>query len=208
VPHQDAFLPAFATPIFTRQLRGNEALHARLLEAVRGLEQAGRSDDRYRSHQGGFYTPGTLFNDCVPPFTDVRDLFRAAVRAYVDQVASTGHGRKQAIPDHWIHLQGWAALTRAGDYQPPHAHAGSNLSCVYYVAVPAKPDPQGTLDLLNPLVLQEMTFIPGGNTTHCRIVPRAGMLVIFPAYVLHTVHPFYGEGERVCIVANAIIRPA
>jgi hypothetical protein len=151
VPHQDAFLPAFASPVFTRQFHGNEALHARLLEVVRRLAQSSRSDEHYRAHHGGFYTPGSLFDDCAPPSTEVRELFRAAPRPDVCQVASSGHGHTQATPDHWIQLQGWAALTRAGDYQPPHAHAGSNSSCIYDVAVPAKPEPQDTLDLLNPL---------------------------------------------------------
>ncbi|MBC7987730.1 MAG: hypothetical protein H7X93_13840 [Sphingomonadaceae bacterium] len=198
---------AFATPVFTWQFADRAELNARVAESVRRLARAGRSHDENRAHQGGFYTPGALFDDPPPEIVEVRSLMRDGVRRYMEVVARTGYGRIRAIPDGWIHLQGWAALTRERDYQPPHVHAGSNMSCIYYVEVPDKPDPQGAIDLMNPLPAQEMTFIPGGQTTHCRVTPRPGMLLIFPAYVSHIVHPFFGAGERICIVANAMIKP-
>lgn len=205
---KDIFLQAFATPIFTRRFDDRAALNARLAETVRELARSGQSHDRYRSHQGGFYTPGTLFQNPSSDIAEVEAMIRAGVGDYVGKVAQTGQGRIVPVPANCIHLQGWAALTREKDYQPPHVHAGSNMSCVYYVEVPDKEEPQGAIDLMNPLATQEMTFIPGGQTTHCRVPPRAGMLLIFPAYVSHTVHPFFGEGERICIVANAMVRPA
>ncbi|MGH8480799.1 MAG: putative 2OG-Fe(II) oxygenase, partial [Gammaproteobacteria bacterium] len=187
---KDSLIQAFATPVLTRQVDGAAALNGTLAHTIRELARRGPSHDRYRSHQGGFYTPGTLFEQDLPGLAEIQRAMRTGVRTYVDLVAAAGFGRKRAIPDEWILLQGWAALTGAGDYQPPHVHAGSNMSCVYYVEVPAKPEPQGCIDLMNPLTVQEMTFIPGANTTHCRVVPRPGMLLIFPAYVPHTVHPF------------------
>ncbi|MGH8581249.1 MAG: putative 2OG-Fe(II) oxygenase [Gammaproteobacteria bacterium] len=200
--------PLFATPVFVRQVEGAAVLNETLAGTMRNLAGTRRSHDLYRSHQGGFYTPGTLFEQDLPGVREVCELFRSAIRTYIDQVAETGFGRIQPIPDSRVHLHGWGALTRANDYQAPHVHTGSNLSATYYVEVPDKPEPQGCIDLLNPLVLQEMTFIPGANTTHCRIVPKPGMLLVFPAYLRHTVHPFFGAGERIAIVCNGIIRPA
>ncbi len=211
MPHNDTFIQAFPTPVFTRQFDDKANLNERLAGAVRAMADGGESHDQYRSHQGGFYTPGSLFAEPPPDhaeiIAEVQQLFRTGVREYIRRVAETGRGRIRPIPDDWIILQGWAALTRSGDFQPPHVHGGSNMSCIYYVEVPEKPDPQGTIDLMNPLPIQEMTFIPGGQTTHARVPPKAGMLLIFPAYVSHTVHPFEGGGERICIVSNAVIRP-
>lgn len=206
--HKDILTQAFATPVFIRQMQDASALNKTLADMVRGLANTQKSHDLHRSHQGGFYTPGTLFEQNLPGVREVRELFRAAIRTYIDKVAETGFGRTRPIPDNWIHLQGWAALTRANDYQAPHVHAGANLSATYYVELPDKPEPQGCIDLLNPLVLQEMTFIPGANTTHCRVVPKVGMLLVFPAYARHTVHPFTGEGERIAIVCNCAVRPS
>ena len=73
---------------------------------------------------------------------------------------------------------------------------------VYYVEVPDKPEPQGCIDLLTPIDLKEMTFLKGDSNTHCRIVPKAGDLLIFPAYVKHHTHPFFGDGVRIAVVFN------
>ena len=204
---EDAYIAAFATPLFTRQLDDAEELNRDLAATIRQLASGGPSHDRYRSHQGGFYTPGNLFEQRLPGLAAIEAHMRAALRSYIDRVAANGAGRTYPIADDWITLQAWAALTGPGDYQPPHLHAGANISCVYYVEVPARPEPQGCIDLMNPLTLQEMTFIAGANTTHARVVPCAGLMLLFPAYVQHTVHPFQGAGERVVVVANAAIRP-
>ena len=38
------------------------------------------------------------------------------------------------------------------------------------------------------------------------IQPTSGLLVMFPSYLLHTVYPFIGEGERRCLPFNAVYR--
>ena len=34
------------------------------------------------------------------------------------------------------------------------------------------------------------------------VQPKPGMLVVFPAWLEHWVHPFYGRGERISIAVN------
>ena len=38
------------------------------------------------------------------------------------------------------------------------------------------------------------------------LYPSAGVLFMFPSYLLHTVYPFIGEGERRCLPFNAVYR--
>ena len=38
------------------------------------------------------------------------------------------------------------------------------------------------------------------------MTPVPGLLVMFPSYLIHTVYPFIGEGERRCLPFNAIYR--
>ena len=71
--------------------------------------------------------------------------------------------------------------------------------------VPELEEPQGCIDILSPLEQQEMTFIKGYSKSHCRVCPKPGDLLIFPAYCKHFVHPFQGEGERLCVVFNAVV---
>ncbi|MCI5055147.1 MAG: 2OG-Fe(II) oxygenase family protein [Flavobacteriales bacterium] len=197
------FHQIFSTPIMVQSHEGDEKLHDALIKTIKDLEKAHTSSDLHRSHVGGFYTPGDLFEKSLPGIGEIKAIIFENVKTYINQVRETGCGRKQIIPDHQIRLNGWAALTRKGNYQAPHVHAGSNISGIYYLQVPSVPEPQGNIDLLNPVILQEMTFIPGGATTHCRIVPSPGMLLIFPAYLQHIVHPFENDEERIIIVFNA-----
>jgi hypothetical protein len=34
------------------------------------------------------------------------------------------------------------------------------------------------------------------------IRPQSGLLVVFPAWIEHWVHPFFGSGERISIAVN------
>jgi len=203
---KDIFLNAFSSPVFQRQFDDKARLNAELAATIRELEKTNATHDRYRSHQGGFYTPGGLFEEDLPGISEIQNIMENGIRQYIEQVARTGFGRKPPVSTYQIKLDAWAALTREKDYQPPHVHAGANISGTYYVAAPDKPEPQGCIDLMNPLTSQEMTFIPGGMTTHCRVIPHPGLLLFFPAYLHHTVHPFFGAGERIVVVCNAYVR--
>ena len=39
-----------------------------------------------------------------------------------------------------------------------------------------------------------------------QITPVPGLMLMFPSYLVHTVYPFIGEGERRCIAFNAFYR--
>ena len=39
-----------------------------------------------------------------------------------------------------------------------------------------------------------------------QVSPNPGLLLMFPSYLLHTVYPFIGEGERRCLPFNATYR--
>jgi hypothetical protein len=196
----DTLIRAFATPIMLRRCANVDNLNRILAGTVRGLALSNPSDDYKRAHQGGFYTAGTLFESTLPGIAEIRELARRGIQDYIARVN----------PDHpppvSVQIIGWAAVTRERDYQTPHVHAGATLSGVYYVAVPDKPEPEGCIDLITPIDVQEMTFLSGFSKTYCRIVPKPGDLLIFPAYCKHFTHPFFGEGERIVAVFNAFVQ--
>jgi hypothetical protein len=76
---------------------------------------------------------------------------------------------------------------RYGPPYPPHAWAGA-----YYVA-DGQPDPSMPYaGVLSFRVRNQNYFFR----------PRAGLLMMWPADILHEVHPFYGRGERIVINFN------
>ena len=104
----------------------------------------------------------------------------------------------------------WIVRQFAGDFNPPHIHKG-NVSGVCYLEVPnsIKYNKEiafaGRLSFFDgrvsmprnspPLVKHRITF-----------KPRVGDMYIFPAFLMHDVHPFRNDGERRCFSFNAFVK--
>ena len=104
----------------------------------------------------------------------------------------------------------WIVRQFAGDFNPPHIHRG-NVSGVCYLEVPnsIKYNKEiafaGRLSFFDgrvsmprnspPLVKHRITF-----------KPRVGDMYIFPAFLMHDVHPFRKDGERRCFSFNAFVK--
>ena len=94
----------------------------------------------------------------------------------------------------------------AGNYNAPHIHPESAWSGVYYVDAgdsDATDPHSGCLELLDPRPAASGVNTPGDPFGHpVRIVPRAGLLVVFPSWLTHWVHPHSGSRERIAISFN------
>ena len=127
---------------------------------------------------------------------------------------------KKAIKDYYLNTinikvkkirieRSWIVSQYAGDFNPPHLHRG-NISGVGYLKIPSsirrneEKDLAGLISFFDgrvslprnspPLVKHRETF-----------KPVVGDLYIFPAFLMHDVHPFRGEGERRCFSFNAFV---
>ena len=103
----------------------------------------------------------------------------------------------------------WIVSQYAGDFNPPHLHRG-NISGVGYLEIPLsiknnkEKDLAGLISFFDgrvslprnspPLVKHRETF-----------KPKVGDFYIFPAFLMHEVRPFRGEGERRCFSFNAFV---
>ena len=114
----------------------------------------------------------------------------------------------------------WANVSPAGASNEAHVHPGVVWSAVYYVE-----DGYGgstDAELGGELVLYDprMPFVrmlpfdvryrrPDGRAADSQtsIRPKAGQIVMFPPWLLHSVHPFRGAGERISIAMNALAIP-
>jgi hypothetical protein len=107
----------------------------------------------------------------------------------------------------------WVVSQYAGDYNPVHSH-GSDLSGIIYLKVPKQiPKSYATINPNGVNVLDGCLHFIFSNY-HNRslqnmgpraICPRPGDMYIFPAYILHTVYPFKGDGERRSLSFNVNI---
>ena len=63
----------------------------------------------------------------------------------------------------------------------------------------------GKLELLDPRVGANMMYIKGTLLESRYIVdPLPGLMVMFPSWLNHLVHPYQGEGERISVAFNIV----
>lgn len=162
-------------------------------------ENAAKSDAI--STQGGYQTSKktNLFQINRPEIRTLRDRYvLPAVHHYLQSVF--GPQARSLNPN----LIGWSNLLASGDWQSPHMHPTENnlASGVYYVRLPALKPPEGCIEFINPHPIS----VHHGFLTTRRIVPEEGLLLIFPPFYLHYVHPFRGEEQRAIIAFDVLAR--
>ena len=135
----------------------------------------------------------------------------AIARNLANRVTTDREGKPVAIM--W-QANMWANVNRAGHGNEFHSHPGSFWSAVYYVddgGIAADPSLGGELEFMDPrgpgpaMYAPHLAFaMPGGLSAGANetVPPRAGRLVMFPAWVLHQVRPYRGSAERISIALN------
>jgi len=108
----------------------------------------------------------------------------------------------------------WANVNRTGHGNEFHSHPGSFWSGVYYVedgGICADPSLEGALEFMDPrgpgVIMYAPTLafnMPGGLSVGANevVLPKPGLMVLFPAWVLHQVRPYKGNAERISIAFN------
>jgi uncharacterized protein (TIGR02466 family) len=187
----------FGTQLFLRKQFLDPATNAGLEKAVRAraASQAGVKV----SNTGGWQSQPDLFDWPEP---EVQKLAAELDRA-IQQFVSFG----QAAPVRLnIRRAGWANVNRAGDYNNLHNHPQQHLAAVYYVkASPAgnQGAPDGLLELRDPRPAAGFNgYATLFSAYPMRFAPEPGMLVMFPAFIDHLVHPHHGPEERISLAIN------
>jgi len=109
-----------------------------------------------------------------------------------------------------LQLECWANVSKSGHYNSVHDHPGTTWSGVYYVSagkVETNDPANGRLELLDPRVGVSLfgreEGLLGGRYF---IEPMPGLMVLFPSWLKHMVHPFFGSGERISISFNVRVQ--
>jgi uncharacterized protein (TIGR02466 family) len=112
-------------------------------------------------------------------------------------------------------LQGWANVNRLGDYHDPHNHPHAYLSGTYYVRVPrSRATPRnradvrpGCITFYDPRVAN-MTVLRDDpqSEPELTVAPAAGMILLWPSFVMHFVHPNLSDEARISISFNLMVK--
>jgi uncharacterized protein (TIGR02466 family) len=101
----------------------------------------------------------------------------------------------------------WANVLGPGGWNAPHHHVPTHWSGVYYISVgqvgTGGEELSGHIEFLNPNYWQGQ----GGRGGNFVYGPRDGLMLLFPASLVHFVHPHGGEENRISIAYNFSVVP-
>ena len=146
----------------------------------------------------------------------VDQLIESCVRSYVVHCAKSHGVFDETHTFESMINSAWIVSQYENEYNPAHNHTGCDISAVIYLKVPdvkgrrnleskkGKHDNDGDISFIHSAMgNRNFDVFEKGVMT---IQPTSGLLVMFPSYLLHTVYPFIGEGERRCLPFNAVYR--
>ncbi|MBP02452.1 MAG: hypothetical protein CMM25_06560 [Rhodospirillaceae bacterium] len=193
----------WTTPILRRKCVGADSVNILLKKEI--LRRAELDAGLQKSNVGGWHSGEDLLTWRIP---GIDKLQRWIVEAFNDLTAATSNNQKFHGK---LELNAWANLNRKGDYNSVHTHPACVWSGVYYVESGDPPNmdypKSGSLELLDPRAGTEMSAIPGALAgMQKNIHPSSGEIIVFPSWLKHHVHPYFGTGNRISIAFNVRIR--
>lgn len=204
----DQIKPIFPTSLMVRHLEGMDDTNRALAALIREIEASDKNRSTGTSTKGGFQTADNLLSTHAkanhPALMALKQHIAGAVQSYADLLIAQECSRKpaQVKYESW----GWGVILRAGNWQGHHVHPDAHISGVYYVAAPPVAledgNDAGKISFFDPRPRANMAQLHAQVTRYWE-APVPGDMVIFPSWLEHSVAPFQGEGERICIAFNA-----
>ncbi len=196
----DGFSRLWPTTFFQRKIDNADPANQALLSLILQAESS-------REDMTVDYTSENLFAASVPVLDWLKQCINQSVGGYLKNV---GIG----YDVDWS-LQGWANVNRRGDYHNLHNHPHSYLSGTYYVQVPVLQEAgsrsdlnPGAISFFDPRGQANMNAILGDGQIdpELRIQPEAGLILLWPSFLHHLVHPNLSDELRVSVSFNVVLK--
>lgn len=199
--NDEGFLELWPTTLLQRFLPGHEQANPALAAVIEQLESA-------NSDLTTDYLADNLLTHEHPALQWLKDCINKTAVDYL---------QRQGLdyPVDWT-LHGWANINRFGDYHDLHNHPHSYLSGTYYVALPSQKVEAGTRNDLSPGAISFYDPRPQANMTAIRgdaqispqytIQPQPGMILMWPSFLHHLVHPNLARQKRISISFNLMLK--
>lgn len=190
----------FSTPVFSYIFKDVDSLNVHLRKRI--LEKERGKQSIAKSNQGGWQSSPDLFSWGGSEIALLEDYIHrvlkiATAHLHIPQSIKTG-----------FDVYAWAAVNRQGHYNTTHVHPMATWSGIYYVdpGDEAPDEPGAALELSHPVLASVMTFFSGILPSARLVQPQAGMVILFPSYLQHSVRMYHGERPRICVPFNAHLR--
>jgi uncharacterized protein (TIGR02466 family) len=196
----------FSTPIFQKELSNSEAMNAELCDYL--LNKEITEEERctggvQKSNVAGWRSKEDLLFLNQPQLTFLAGEVSSAVNELMLTAASAGRALSNPYE---IQMYAWANINRRGAYNVVHNHPGHHWAGVYYVRVGDSDTDKpmsGLLEFSDPRPAAGLLAVENfGFGDRVRVEPREGLLILFPGWLPHFVHPYEGDSERISIAFN------
>jgi uncharacterized protein (TIGR02466 family) len=192
----------FPTPLVSYPWPNSEQLNRDLAAVILNAER--KDHGITRSNVGGWHSTTDFFDWQQPPIKALRERVKEMTMAITRAITIAKDGPRTFN----YRIDGWANVSRHGHYNSVHNHPNCLWSGTYYVST-GSPDPEtpvnGRLELVDPRAGVNMVHLADTLLqTRYVIDPTPGLMVLFPSWLNHFVHPFFGAGERISIAFNII----
>lgn len=194
----------FSTPVVRKNISNAQKLNAALsdfLLSKESQERDGTAKGIQKSNVSGWRSKEDLLFLDDPWLTDLAKEVSEAVSNLMRGAAPNLNSNS-----YQVQMYAWANINRRGAYNVVHNHPNHHWAGVYYVHV-GKSDRDkpmsGLLEFSDPRPGAGLIPVDNfGFGERVRIEPKEGMLILFPGWLPHFVHPYEGDDARISIAFN------
>lgn len=140
-------------------------------------------------------------------------LVKIDIATYMISSQCFGEEALDSLEEKW-RVVAWANINERGDYNNLHSHGGGIWSGVYYIDAGTE-DPghplSGVITFRNPTLaplavdnLKPPRFVADYFRCEHSQAPRSGQMLLFPSWLEHQVHPYFGESPRISVSWDVI----
>jgi uncharacterized protein (TIGR02466 family) len=189
----------FPTLLGISELPEAAALNRELEDYVGSREAHDRDQSGFTTVFAGWQSGLDFLEADVPAVHRLKRFINERIEAFLAE-----WGRVSFVPGappaFRYSYTGWAVVLRPGGFQHQHVHTKTDVTGIYYVAVPdaSGGESLGDLVLTDPRAGRVAARSMWESAQH-RVRPKPGMLLLFPSFVPHHVDQVQAPGRRISV---------
>ena len=191
---------SFPTPVFHYNLENYEEFNNSLENYILNIKNQNK-DGIIKSNQGGWHSPNfDLKNDkSAKKFVSVFDKY---VEKTIKEIGWNYDSNRAIIEAMW------SIINKKGSFNIQHNHPNAFLSSAYYVKFPKN---SGNIKFFDPREQKNIRYPKIKKFTEMsapivEVGPKEGDLLIFPAYLYHSVSQNLSDEDRIIVSFNVDIK--
>ena len=190
----------FPTPVFHFRVENYQKLNTELENYILNLRKKDEKGQK-KSNAGGWHSHNFDLNN-----DNTAKKFAKIFEEFYKKVIINEMGWK--YDSNKVKMEAmWSIINKKGSFNIQHNHPNAYLSSAYYVRHPEK---SGSIKFFDPREQKNIRYPKIKNYTDIsavitEITPKEGDLLIFPAYLYHSVGENLSEHDRIIVSFNVDI---